>query len=236
MDNVSNAIKCANCELTLSSPVLLPCGHSVCKKHSDNDVNSSIRCGNCGEDHLIPPKSFPENKALSMLIEAKIEKLDFGEFYLSAKSSCRHLNDLHFEIEALLKDPSFFIHQQVSDLKNKIQTKSEELKLQIDNETDRLIEKLTRYEADCKEYSTSNEYIDNAKSLDMPLKESDSKLKHWNESLNEYLNNILKFFIYLFYLFFKKIIIEYLLMNQNGKLLLKNAAKQRNYCLSLLIH
>lgn len=190
MDNISNAIKCANCESTLSSPVILPCGHSVCKKHTCDDVNSSIRCGNCGEDHMIPAKSFPENKALAMLIEAKIEKLDFGNFYLSAKTSCRHLNDLHLEIEALLKDPSFFIHQQVSDLKNKIQTKSEELKLQIDKETDRFIENLTRYEADCKDYSTSSEYKDNATSLDMSLNESDSKLKHWNESLNEYLNCI----------------------------------------------
>ena len=188
MNNISNAIKCANCESTLSSPVILPCGHSMCKNHLSNGVNSCIRCGSCGQDHYIPPNCFPENKALSMLIECEIGKLDFGAFYKKAKTGCSELNDLHVEIETLLKDPSFFTHKKISDLKNMIQIKNEEMKLQIDKETDQLMEKLKRYEADSKEYSATNSYIDKAKRLDMSLKESESKLKHWNDSLNKYLN------------------------------------------------
>ena len=190
MDYISSIIKCVNCESILSSPVLLPCGHSVCKKHTNEDVNSSIRCGNCGEDHSIPPKSFPEIKALSMLIDAEIEKLDFGQFYHNAKYACKNLNNLHVEIESLLKDPIFSIYEQISDLKNKIEIKREEFKLQIDKETDRLMEVVTRYETDFKELLTTSEYIDHAKSLDVSLKESESKLKHWNDSLNKYLKYI----------------------------------------------
>ena len=118
MDRILNIIKCVNCESTLSSPVLLPCGHSVCKKHASNE--SSIRCGKCGQDHSVPPNCFHENEAIAVLIETDIV---FGETYHKAKQDCTHLGNLHDKIENLLKDPNFFIYEKINDLKNEVQIK-----------------------------------------------------------------------------------------------------------------
>ena len=185
MENILKIIKCVNCESTLSSPVLLPCGHSVCKKHAIENTEPTIRCGKCGQDHSIPTNSFPQNEALSMLIETEIGKLDFGETYNKAKSCCSELGDIHEKINALLKDPNMLTYEQVNDLRNKIEVKSEELKLQIDKEVDRLMEKLSKFETDTKEYSKSNQFTDNAKNMEINLNESTLKLKSSNEFLNK---------------------------------------------------
>ena len=178
-------IRCVNCESTLISPVLLPCGHSVCKKHAIENTNSTIRCGKCGQDHSIPTNSFPHNEALSMLIETEIGKLDFGETYNKAKRCCSELGDIHEKIDAILKDPNMFTYEQVNDFRNKIQVKSEEMKLRIDKEVDRLIEKLSEFESDTKDFSKSKQFTDKAKNLEMNLKESLSNLRKSHEFLNK---------------------------------------------------
>lgn len=185
MDSILKIIKCFNCESTLSSPVLLPCGHSVCKKHAIENIERTIRCGKCGQDHSIPTNSFPQNEALSMLIENEIGKLDFGETYNKAKRCCSELGDFHENIDALLKDPNMFTYEQVNDLRNKIEVKSEEMKLRIDKEVDRLMEKLSKFEFDSKNYSKSKQFTYNTKNLEMNLNESSLKLKNSIEFLNK---------------------------------------------------
>ena len=177
MEFILNIIKCPICEFTLNSPIILPCGHSICKWHASDNDDKSIKCVKCLDEHSIPSNGFPQNQTLIDLIDAEIEQLDFGETYKKAKLGCRNLDILHDEIESLIRDPSFFAYQKVNDLKNKVNIKREELKLLIDEETDLLLDKLSKYETECKECLTTNEFIGNSASLNISLKKSQMKLK-----------------------------------------------------------
>ena len=110
--------------------------------------------------------------------------IDFGETYHKAKQDCTHLGNLHDKIENLLKDPNFFIYEKINDLKNEVKIKSKEMKLRIDKETNNLIQKLTKYQAECKKCAISKEYMDEAKCLNFSLKVSETRLKCWNDFLN----------------------------------------------------
>ena len=191
MEIVHKAIKCANCSSILDSPVILPCGHSLCKKHENIETAATVRCGTCGCDHITPPTGFPENIALCELLKSKIENLDFGDVYKKAKKYCDDLSDLHQEIEDLLKNPAHFTHEQISDVRNEIYIKGEEIKLQVDKEMDRLLKKLEQVESDLKAYFDSDEYTVKSKCLENSLKESQAKLDSWVNILNRYLNTII---------------------------------------------
>jgi hypothetical protein len=145
MNKLSNAIKCVNCRQALNSPVLLPCGCSLCKKHTI-DVKGPITCYSCEIDHPVPPNGgFPHNKALDDIIDAQICNLDFGKEHQEAKHSCENLDELLSKIEELINDPSNFTYEAIGCLKSVVQLKGEEMKMKIDEKMTNFISKLDEY-------------------------------------------------------------------------------------------
>jgi hypothetical protein len=118
MNMISNAIKCVVCKHVLTSPVLLPCGDSVCKKHTI-DAKGPILCTTCDIEHQIPPNGgFLANKGLAEIIAAQIGNIDFGIEHRQAKYSCQHFDELLAQIEDILKDPYNFTYEAIGCLKN----------------------------------------------------------------------------------------------------------------------
>ena len=185
MDRIQTVIKCVCCKEILESPVLLPCSCNICKKHVLNQTNGVIICEQCGIEHRIPTNSFHANKALQVIIETKIANLDFGRFHKEAKNSCESFENALKEIEVLLKDPFFYTHERITELKDNVQLKGEELKLRIDQEAKKLIDKLEEYERQCKEYLSSNEFKEESKKLESEMEIAQSNLDSWLENLNE---------------------------------------------------
>ena len=183
MDIINTTIKCAICHNLLELPVLLPCCCNICKKHVQNQTNNVIRCETCEVEHQIPINGFHANKALQVLIEAEIDKLDFGSVYKSAKKSCESVEETLNKIKVLLRDPYFYTHEKISKLKNAVQLKGEELR--IDEEMKKLMDRLEEYERQSKEYLSTNEFKEESKKLDDELKTTQSNLDSWLESLNK---------------------------------------------------
>ena len=142
MEIILDVMKCALCYELLESPVILPCSCSICKKHVQNQTNNVIRCEICRVEHQIPSDGFYANRALQKLIKAEITKLDFGNVHKIAKESCESVEETLNEFKVLLRDPSFYTHERISELKNAVQLKGEELKLKIDEEMWKLIDRL----------------------------------------------------------------------------------------------
>ena len=185
MESIINVMKCAICHDIIESPVILPCSWNVCKKHVSNHTNDVIRCEKCGAEHRIPTNGFQENNALQVIIKAEIAKLDFGNVHKEAKKSCESYGDSLKELKLLLKDPYFYTHGKISELKNSVQLKGEEIKLRIDEEMKKLIDKLEEYERECRKYLSSNEFKEESKKLDCKMKLTQSNLDSWIESLNK---------------------------------------------------
>ena len=185
MDRIRNSIKCAICHEILESPVILPCTDTICKKHVSNQTNDLIRCEKCGVEHQIPTNGFLSLPFLEEIIKSEIASLDLGSVHKTAKQSCKSFEDALKELEVLLKEPYVFVHERISELKNSVQLKGEELKLRIDEEMKKLIDRLEKYEKQSKEYSSSNEFKEESKKLDSELNKAQSNLELWIENLNK---------------------------------------------------
>ena len=186
MDIMLNIMKCTICHDIIESPVILPCNDNICKKHVLNQTNDVIQCENCGFEHQIPTNGFLANNVLKEIIEAETGNLDLKSVHKEAKKSCESFENALKEFELLIRDPFFYTYERINELKNTIQLKGEELKLIIDEEMKKHIDRLEEYERKCKEYFSSNEFKDDSKKLDSEIKLAQSNLDSWLESLNKY--------------------------------------------------
>ena len=107
------------------------------------------------------------------------------DIILSTKKSCELVEEALIEQEVLLKDPYFYTHERISELKNSVQLKGEELKLIIDQVMMKLIDRLEEYGRQSKEYLSSNEFKVESQKFEKELKISQSNLNLCLESLNK---------------------------------------------------
>lgn len=150
MDKVKKAIKCISCLEILESPVLLPCSHSICFKHVRDVSNESIKCEICEVDHRIPSKiGFPKNQALEEIIEANIDSLYFGKSHIEALENCNQLESVLKSVDRLESDPYEYSREEFHELRNRVYLKSEQLKMNVDQKKDELLNFLTEFEVKC---------------------------------------------------------------------------------------
>lgn len=182
MDKVQEAIKCAKCREVLSVPIILPCGHSICKKHTETD-EEQILCEQCFIWH--PNKGFFENKALQKIIASHIASMDLGNVHKEAKSSCEKLRDVLDQIDLVLKDPNFCIYEKISGLKNRIILKNEEFKIKLEEVTQKLLNYVEKYDDDCKHYLNTENYKKTSETILQMKKNGGKKLEQCLSTLNE---------------------------------------------------
>lgn len=143
MHKINDAIKCVSCSLILNSPVILPCGHSICKNHAHvwrYDQVWEMRKKSFG-----PSDGFPNNESHAAIIDTQFYAINLGEANENVRSACKSLELLINQVNAVLADPTYQTREEIDGMKNKIYLKREQLKLQIDQETDVLIERLDQY-------------------------------------------------------------------------------------------
>ena len=142
MDKVINALKCVNCREILSVPVILPCGHMICKKHTEEN-NEKVVCSKCGIEHL--NKEFVVVEGVADMLEAQLPCLEFGNLHKQATKLCEELRNQLDKNDLMLNDCESHIHEEISSLKNRVMLKSEQLKLSIDETTQEIISDLDEF-------------------------------------------------------------------------------------------
>ena len=188
MDLLGDSIKCANCKKTLKAPLVLPCGHCVCKQHEDlhKETTKEILCNICGLSHQIPLNGFVNVKQFESLLEKEIESIDLGEEYNSAKEKCQLFNDLLDKLNTLKNDPEMKIHTVISEMRNQVDLRREELKQEIDKESLKMIEKLDKFEKECKLNAQS---MKSDTKLDEKLEKWSNDVKQWQQILKSFKRN-----------------------------------------------
>lgn len=183
MEKISKAIKCTICKKILTNPVILPCCHNVCQSHVTG--KKSIQCGECALEHQVPKSGeFLLNKSLIEIIETQIGALDFGGHHKLAKHSCNSLEDEIRHIDLILNDPENVTYEVISKLKNKMILKSEQLKLKIEQETNKVVAELDDYQKRCKGYLKSKQYAEKFGKLQGDKKAAEKEHEKWIGQLN----------------------------------------------------
>lgn len=182
MNKIQSAIKCPKCSKVLSTPIILPCGHSICQEHTGVE-QKQIVCEKCGRSH--ENIEFPINEQLMEIIDAEVASINFGVVHEDATQSFNLLDEALTRFETILNDPIYFVHESVTDLKSKINLKTEELKLLIDETSQRLLNELDEYEKQCTENietSRPESGLDEFKKL---RDETRAKMRSWSNFLNQ---------------------------------------------------
>lgn len=182
MNKLSSAIKCKNCCEILSSPVLLPCGHSICAHHT-NTTDKSIRCGKCGIGHTIPKTGFYPNQDLAEVIDSNVDKIDFGNVHYEARKSCERLQNMIDQTNCFLSDPYSVIRARIGEIRDAVQLGAEKIRVLIDRAIEELLFKLNQYERECE--AKAKECDVERVLLFLYTKETQTRLNTWTEVLDE---------------------------------------------------
>lgn len=132
MSKFLRKFECKICENTLKSPVFLPCGHSICNKHSTDCTE--IYCKQCKKSYSKPYNGFALNLNSNMFLNCWFQ-----------------IEALHERFRSIKQKPEDFIGDFFSNLKNKIDIKREELKIYLENYSSQLTCDLELIENDLSE-------------------------------------------------------------------------------------
>lgn len=179
---MNSLIECPICNSKLECPVILPCSHTICRKHEDKEMKK-ITCPICMEDHMISEKSsFPLNALAQALLDCKLEKLDLGVEHRVAVESFEDLKQLVDEFKQMREHPDVKINESISELRNRIDLRREMCKKQIDDEAHELIDELDAYEAKCQAALVTRQR-DGSHETDEMIKQLEKEMASWEKEI-----------------------------------------------------
>lgn len=138
MADIIEIIKCNVCDCVLASPIMLPCGYSICRKHFVNE-NQLVNCHGCKMEHKLVKSECYQNKTLEKFIERKIQDLDFGKIHKRAMRICKELENLINQANFVNYDPKYLFKSLIDEMRSSINQKREDLKAEIDEKAESLI-------------------------------------------------------------------------------------------------
>lgn len=150
MEIINESIQCGQCRQLLHSPVVLPCGNSICREHVTTCVEPSLYCLSCQSDHEIPEAGFCPNRALEQIISTRIRNFKYPEDYVKSIESCNvSLMVLKQMKDKLDLSAENYITKMYDEMRNKIELKRETFKLTVADDYDKLAHNLDIFKQDC---------------------------------------------------------------------------------------
>lgn len=138
---------CKYCYNQIKEPIILPCGASVCKSHSEDAIKPN--CYFCNEPHTRPETGFMPNGILHEMLDIEVNKLTFSpKFVKCQKEINKILNDAE-KLFCIQKDPANYIYEYFEELKTQTDLRREQLKLEIDTFSDELITEINCIQDNC---------------------------------------------------------------------------------------
>ena len=156
----------------------------ICYYHIEESREKNILlCVICNEHFDIPSNGFPPARALESLLKKNIQNIDLGEENNSARDKCSVFGDLLDRFNKIKNDPEMRISEVISDFKNKLDLRREEMKQNIDKQILQLIEKLDEFEKECKLKVAS---FKSDPKLDDKLKKWQISFKEWQQRMRTF--------------------------------------------------
>lgn len=181
MNKISDVIICVECKKILNSPILLPCGHSMCQHHISQGHNF-IMWTECGVEHS-SHLGFAPNKGLERIINAQIEEFDLLRSQKQALELCQKLDDTIAFAKTSPDDPIRFVHSRIEDLKNKVDTNKEVIIHKVGDLSDMLKASLELYKRECENRAESDRAKKYSKKLEFDLEKCKQNANNYRAKL-----------------------------------------------------
>jgi len=176
---INALFNCEICQEILKEPIILPCGKTICKAHSEEI--SKDKCILCNKTHKIPEDGFLINELVQNIIENKLHTLDLNfDQFKNSREIIENLNKRLKEIEAIRNDPDNFIAEYFYELNRQVDLRREKLFQEIQQYSDELIQKIDVLRQEC---------LNNSKNTKIKMTEEIDECKSKIEKLNLMFNS-----------------------------------------------
>jgi len=141
LEKINDLFNCKICKDVLVDPIILPCGETVCKAHTDEI--SKGKCMLCSGTHIVPKEGFLENRFAKNQLDLEVNKinLNFSQF----KDYHKIIQDLNEN----LKEMENYICEYFGELTRQVDLRRETLIEDIHKYSDELIKKIEKLKQDC---------------------------------------------------------------------------------------
>jgi len=137
-EKINALFNCKICKDVLEDPIILPCGETVCKAHTD--AIKKGKCMSCSGAHLVPKEGFLENRIVKQQLDLEINKINWNfSKFKDYQKIIQDLNNNFKETEAIQKDPENYISDYFGELTRQVDLRRETLIEDIHKYSDELI-------------------------------------------------------------------------------------------------
>ena len=178
--DIQKQLHCSYCEHRIDIPKILPCGNTICSKCETSFIQSSEKeCKSCSQVHAIPTKGFIINKVVAELLKITPAKVYRGEVHKQATDLVSEIGILNKNLEDRKNNVDSIVADYCDVLRTCVDIKTESEINQLNNFRDLLLEKIDKYEKECKDRS-----IEKLK-LEKFIKECNENHAKWAQFLNK---------------------------------------------------
>ena len=180
INDIQKELYCSHCENRLDVPKILPCGRTICSKCETFYIHSSDKeCKSCSQVHEIPSNGLPVNELVAKFLTKAPATVYRGEVH---KQTMETVNQISVMIKNL-QDQKNNVDSIVADycdmLRTCVDIKTESEINQLNIIRDLFLEKIDKYEKECKD--RSNEKL----KLEKFIKECNENHAKWAQFLNK---------------------------------------------------
>jgi hypothetical protein len=152
-DHVSNALLCIKCEGKLDIPKILPCGETICSLcETSIQLNDQMFvCFICNDKHEMPKKELLFNKLASKILSAKLTRVSRGNAFDSLLKLLDEIKKKHSFLKHGIENRNDLINECCVDLRSDVQLTAEEIILQVNDLSSKLIEEIIEFNKANKE-------------------------------------------------------------------------------------
>ena len=180
IDKITSFLKCQQpgCDLYLQTPVILPCGATICNEHIQDDA-VKFECQLCNLDHLMPDDGhFLLNKLVNDMIESNQH---LKGFHKQVNQSLLKLDRLIDDFKSIRKETISFDY--FAKLRRKIDIHREELIQKIHEKSQNLIDELAKYENECKIIQENDNQLKEIE--DEKIKLNKNEVNEWKSRMRQ---------------------------------------------------
>jgi hypothetical protein len=172
---------------------MLPCGRTVCSfcaskiKMNGNEFD----CLLCKNKHEMPKNGLPNNEILLEMLSVKPTSVSRGTIYDSLKKSLINIHKIQSRFKLGIDNRSDLINEHCIELRSDVQLATEEVILQVNDFSSKIIKEIDEYEKESIVFNKTNPV--SLDQFDTIIKELDSFYSINNEILkhNEVDDNLL---------------------------------------------
>jgi len=133
--------------------VLLPCGKTVCKIHTEEIAD--IICIFCNKLHQITEDGLPVNEFVEMQLEMQLNRINLNFCHLTdCQVLLDDLNKKLSEVELIRKDKKDFIYEYFNEIAREVGLRRDTLIRDIEEYSNEIIENISKLRQECLESSS----------------------------------------------------------------------------------